>query len=106
MGLAHHARAFRRGAVILASRDANGDLPAVNAALIGQPATSSTVAATPNNAAASRVYHAAAKNPDGSLVLILTNPGEAREITVACAGQIANVSLSADSLTTLRWTSA
>jgi len=102
--LVHHARAFRRGAVIVASHDANGDLPAVNAALIGQPASSSTVTATPNNAATSRVYHAAAKNPDGSLVLVLTNPGEAKEITVACSGQTTKVSLTADSITTLRWT--
>jgi glucosylceramidase len=102
--LVHHARAFRRGAVMVASHDAGGELPAVNAALIGQPASSSSVTATPNNAANSRVYHAAAKNPDGSLVLVLTNPGEAREITVASAGQTAKVSLTADSITTLRWT--
>jgi O-glycosyl hydrolase len=75
----------------------------VNAALIGQPASSSTVTATPNNAANSRVYHAAAKNPDGSLVLALTNPGDAKDITVACANQTAKVALSADSITTLRW---
>jgi glucosylceramidase len=102
--LVHHARAFRRGAVMVASHDAGGELPAVNAALIGQPASSSSVTATPNNAANSRVYHAAAKNPDGSLVLVLTNPGEAREITVASAGLTAKVSLTADSITTLRWT--
>jgi glucosylceramidase len=101
--LAQHARAFRRGAVIVASHDANGDQPAVNAALIGQPASSSTVTATPNTAAMSRVYHAAAKNPDGSLVLVLTNPGDARDITVACAGQTAKLALTADSITTLRW---
>jgi hypothetical protein len=98
-----HARAFRRGAVIVASHDANGDLPAVNAALIGQPASSSTMSSTPNTAAASRVYHTAAKNSDGSIVLVLTNPGVAKEVTVACGGQIAKVSLNADSITTLRW---
>jgi glucosylceramidase len=101
--LVHHARAFRRGAVIVASHDANGDLPAVNAALIGQPATSSTVTSTPNSAAMSRVYHIAAKNSDGSMVLVLTNPGEAKEVTVASAGQTAKVALTADSITTLRW---
>ena len=101
--LVHHARAFRRGAVIVASHDANGDLPAVNAALIGQPASSSTVTATPNSAVTSRVYHAAAKTSDGSLVLVLTNPGEAKDVTIACAGQTAKVALSADSITTLRW---
>jgi glucosylceramidase len=101
--LVQHARAFRRGAVIVASHDASGDAPAVNAALIGQAASSSTVTATPNNAAASRVYHTAAKNPDGSMVLVLTNPGDAKEVTVACGGQTAKVALSADSITTLRW---
>jgi hypothetical protein len=102
--LVQHARAFRRGAVIVASRDANGDAPAVNGALIGQPATtSSTVTATPNSAATSRVYHTAAKNSDGSMVLVLTNPGEARDVTLACGGQTAKVLLTADSITTLRW---
>jgi glucosylceramidase len=102
--LVQHARAFRRGAVIVASHDANGDLPAVNAALIAPPASSSTVTATPNSAATSRVYHAAAKNSDGSLVLVLTNPGDARDVTLACAGQTAKLALTADSITTLRWT--
>jgi glucosylceramidase len=101
--LVHHARAFRRGAIIVASHDANGDAPAVNAALIGQPASSSTVTATPNNAATSRVYHAAAKSSDGSLVLVLTNPGDAKNVTVACAGQTAKIALTPDSITTLRW---
>jgi glucosylceramidase len=101
--LVQHARAFRRGSVIIASHDANGDAPAVNAALIGQPASSSTVTATPNIAVTSRVYHAAAKNSDGSLVLVLTNPGDAKDITVACAGQTAKVALTADSIATLRW---
>jgi O-glycosyl hydrolase len=49
------------------------------------------------------VYHAAAKNSDGSMVLVLTNPGDAREVTVACAAQTAKVALTADSITTLRW---
>jgi len=62
------------------------------------------VTSTPNSATMSRVYHTAAKNSDGSLVLMLTNPGEAREVTVACAGQTAKVPLTADSITTLRWT--
>ena len=101
--LVHHARAFRRGAVIVASHDANGDLPAVNAALIGQPASSSTVTATPTAAATSRVYHTAVKNSDGSIALVLTNPGDAKDVTVACSGQILRVTLSADSITTLRW---
>jgi glucosylceramidase len=101
--LVQHARAFRRGSVIVASHEANGDLPAVNAALIGPPPTSSNMTATPNSSSSSRVYHTAAKNPDGSMVLVLTNPGDAKDVTVACAGQTAKVSLTADSITTLRW---
>jgi hypothetical protein len=76
----------------------------VNGALIAQTATSSTVTATPNSAVMSRVYHTAAKNVDGSMVLVLTNPGEAKDVTVACGSQITKVSLTADSITTLRWT--
>ena len=94
--LAHYARAFRRGAVIVASHDANGDLPAVNSAQIGQTAAA-------NLAAPSRVFHTAAKNADGSMVLVLVNPGDARDVSVACAGQTAKIALTADSITTLRW---
>src|SRR4029077_8076497 len=97
-------RALRRGSVIVASHDATGDAPSVNGALIGQPASSSTVTATPNTAVTSRVYHTAAKNSDGSMVLVLTNPGDAKDLTVACAGQTAKIALTADSITTLRWT--
>jgi hypothetical protein len=89
--------------VIVASHDPNGDAPAANGALIGQPASSSTVTATPNGVAASRVYHTAAKNSDGSLVLVLTNPDDAKEVTVVCGGQTAKIALTADSITTLRW---
>lgn len=101
--LAHYARAFRRGAVIVASHDENGDAPAVNSALIGPPAAAATGTAPPNSAATSRAFHIAAKNPDGSMVLVLTNPGDAREVTVACGGQTAKIALTADSITTLRW---
>ena len=44
-----------------------------------------------------------ARNPDGLLVLVLTNPGEAKDVTVASVGQTAKVALTADSITTLRW---
>jgi hypothetical protein len=62
------------------------------------------VTATPNSALTSRVYHTAARTSDGSMVLVLTNPGDAREVTVACGGQTAKIALTADSITTLRWT--
>src|SRR5271166_6634118 len=95
--LVQHARAFRRGAVIVASHDANGDLPAVNSALIGQPESSTAGTPAPNSVLTSRVFHTAAKNSDGSMVVVLTNPGDAREVTVACGGQIAKIALTADS---------
>jgi len=101
--LVQHARAFHRGAVIVASHDANGELPAVNGTLVVQPGSSSPETGIPYSAATSRVFHAAAKNPDGSMVLMLTNPGDAREVTVACGGHTAKVALTADSITTLRW---
>jgi glucosylceramidase len=101
--LVQFARAFRRGSVIVASHDASGDLPAVNGAGVGQPGSSSTVTAAPSTVLTSRVFHIAAKNSDGSMVLVLTNPGEAREVTVACGGLTAKTALTADSITTLRW---
>jgi glucosylceramidase len=97
--LVQFARAFRRGAVIVASRDANGGTPAVNGAAVQSPAGT----AARNSALTSRVFHIAAKNPGGSVALVLTNPGDAREVTVACGGQTAKIALTADSITTLRW---
>lgn len=101
--LVQYARAIRRGAVIVASHDANGDAPAVSGVLVVPPGPLVSGTGIPYSTATSRVFHTAAKNPDGSLVLILTNPGDAREVTVACSGQICKVSLTADSITTLRW---
>jgi glucosylceramidase len=101
--LVHYARAFRRGAVIVASHSTNGDAPATNGALIDQPVSAQTAATNLNGTAIARVYHTAAKNSDGSMVLVLTNAGDAREVTVACGGQSAKMALTADSITTLRW---
>jgi len=105
--LAQYARAIRPGAVIVASRGTQDEAPAFNGALAPQPVaaagTSSTVSATPNTVDPSRVYHSAAENPDGSMVLLLTNPGDPRDVTVACGGYSAKVALSGDSITTLRW---
>jgi glucosylceramidase len=101
--LVQYARAIRRGAVIVASHDANGDAPAVNGALAVQPGSLAIGTGIPYSAATSRVFHTAAKNSDGSMGLVLTNPGDAREVTVACGGQTAKIALTADSITTLRW---
>ncbi len=101
--LAQYARAIRRGAVIVASHDANGDQPAVSGVLVVPPGGLVSGTGIPYSAATSRVFHTAAKNPDGSMVLLLTNPGDARELMVACGGQTTKVTLTADSITTLRW---
>jgi glucosylceramidase len=108
--LAQHARAFKRGAVIVESHGVH-DAPAVNGASIGlqtthdapAPATSSNMTSTPGAESGAGLYHTAAKTADGSVALVLTNPGDARDVTIACGGQTAKVSLTADSLTTLRW---
>jgi len=39
------------------------------------------------------VFHTAAKNPDGSMVLVLTNPDDVKDVTVACGGQTAKIAL-------------
>jgi glucosylceramidase len=95
--LVQYARAIRRGAVIVDSHDAQGDAPAFNGTLVPQAAV------VPNILSTSRVYHIAAKNPDGSMVLLLTNPGDARDVTIAYGGYAAHVALTPDSITTLRW---
>ncbi len=107
--LTQHARAFKRGAVIVESRGAH-DAPAVNGASIGlqtahegDAPSSSTMTATPGLAASAGLYHTAAKTPDGGVALVLTNPGAAREVTVECAGAVATVPLTEDSITTLKW---
>ncbi len=104
--LTQHARAFKRGSVIVESHGAH-DAPPVNGASIDlqsthdAPASSSNMTATPG-AAGTGLYHTAAKTADG-VALILTNPGPARDVTVECAGSVAKVSLSEDSITTLKW---
>ena len=38
--------------------------------------------------------HVAVENPDGSFALVMTNPGEAKDLRIICAGQQLSVSLS------------
>jgi glucosylceramidase len=47
--------------------------------------------------------HVAFANPDGALVLVLANPGPAGKVQVALEGNMMEIELAADSLTTLRW---
>jgi glucosylceramidase len=49
------------------------------------------------------VEHVAFENPDGRKVLILTNAGDAKSITLQLANQTATISLPANSISTLSW---
>jgi len=71
---AHYSRVIRRGARRFSSRSAAADMK-----------------------------HVALENPDGQQVLVLTNPGAARDIELQLANMAASVSLKADSVTTLAW---
>lgn len=47
------------------------------------------------------VLHVGFENPDGKCVVVLTNPGSARKVEVRLGNQVASVSLSQNSITTL-----
>jgi glucosylceramidase len=72
--MAHYSKLVRRGARVVASE---GDL--------------------------SNIDHVAFQNPDGSLVLVLTNRGERQQVQCRAAGQTLDVALERDSVTTLTW---
>jgi glucosylceramidase len=71
---AHYGRAIRRGARRIGSSGAAGE-----------------------------VQHVAAQNPDGSIGMVLTNPGGATTARVVLEGKLAEVALPGDSVTTLEW---
>lgn len=56
-----------------------------------------------------KLTHAAFRNPDGSMVMVLSNAGSARSVTVEYADmmsgepQFATIEMEADSVVTLRW---
>lgn len=56
-----------------------------------------------------KLTHAAFRNPDGSIVLVLSNAGNARSVTVECVDEgsskphFATVDMEADSVITLSW---
>jgi hypothetical protein len=43
------------------------------------------------------------QNPDGSFALVLTNPGEAKDLRVIQRGQQVNVALPRNAVATLAW---
>jgi O-glycosyl hydrolase len=51
----------------------------------------------------SGVRHVAVQNPDGSFALVLTNPGEAKDLRVIQRGQQVNVALPRNAVATLAW---
>jgi glucosylceramidase len=55
------------------------------------------------NSAVADFGHVACQNPDGQLVLVLTNSGEPRTISVQMQGMAADVLMEKDSVTTLVW---
>jgi glucosylceramidase len=52
---------------------------------------------------ANPVSHLAARNPDGSYVVVLTNSGPARDVQVVLGSQTLQVALPANSVQTLEW---
>jgi glucosylceramidase len=71
---AHYSKSVKRGATVIAS---TGDLPGVG--------------------------HVAFTNPDGSHVLVLTNAGDANDVSCRFSGKMFEAHLPPDSVTTLRW---
>ncbi len=71
---AHFSKAIQRGAQVIAS---HGDLRGID--------------------------HVAFENPDGSRVLVITNQGEGREVECQVGAQALNLTVDADSVTTLLW---
>jgi glucosylceramidase len=74
--LAHFSRAIRRGAERIASESKSAE-----------------------------VRHAGFANPDGSMALVVTNPGPGRTIQLQAGGSSAELVLAGDSVVTLSWRS-
>lgn len=72
--LAHYGRAFRRGARRIDSQSDSREF-----------------------------QHVAARNSDGQLAVIISNPGTARTVQLVMGGNTASVPLNSNSLTTLAW---
>jgi glucosylceramidase len=49
------------------------------------------------------LHHVGVENPDGQVVLVVTNSGAARTIELSLANLVAPISLKADSVTTIAW---
>jgi glucosylceramidase len=75
--MAHFSRFVKRGAVRIESQSSTNDL-----------------------------FHCALENPDGSLVIVVTNPGHPRPCEIRLKGRVASLALSGDSVVTLTYSNA
>jgi glucosylceramidase len=80
--IAHYSKHVRRGAMVFRT-DGVADIGA--------------------HPGASGVSHAGFRNPDGSMVVVLTNSGEERQIQLVLGSSALEVELPADSVQTLQW---
>ncbi len=80
--IAHYSKHVRRGARVIGT---NG------------------VADSAAQASANTVSHAGFRNPDGSMVIVLTNSGEERQVQLLLGSSALDVELPADSVQTLQW---
>ena len=56
-----------------------------------------------SESAAPGLRHLAVENPDGGFALVMTNPGEAKDLRIVCAGQQLSFSVPRDSVATVAW---
>jgi glucosylceramidase len=80
--IAHYSKHVRRGAMVFRTDG---------------------VAASAAQPSAGAVSHVGFRNPDGSMVVVLTNSGEERQIQLLLGSSALEVELPADSVLTLQW---
>jgi O-glycosyl hydrolase len=80
--IAHYSKHVRRGAMVFHTDG---------------------VAESATQPSASGVSHVGFRNPDGSMVVVLTNGGEEKQIQLVLGSSVLEVELPADSVQTLQW---
>jgi glucosylceramidase len=90
--IAHYSKHVRRGAKVFRT-DGVAEIPA-------QPSSAQPSAEQPTTGG---VSHVGFRNPDGSMVVVLTNGGEERQIQLMLGSSALEVELPADSVLTLQW---
>jgi glucosylceramidase len=94
--LAHYSRHIKRGAVRIGSH--GGPAPCSYAQRTRHGIVHNEVEDGPAG-----VSHIAFENPDGEKVLVLTNGGKARKVTLQIGAESTSIRLERDSVTTLVW---